>query len=227
MGGQACVLYGAAEFSRDTDLVLMPDLENLARVRGALHELRAECIAVPPFEPHYLEMGLAVHFRCHHPEADGLRVDVMTKLRGVAPFDDLWPRRTTLIADGQEIEVLSLPDLVQAKKTQCAKDWPMLARLLETSYLQGRDQPTREQILFWLRELRTPDFLMEAAGRFAAQCEQVMRHRPLLQLAGARDSEALTDALHAEQQQEREVDRQYWLPLRVELERLRQSRRRE
>jgi hypothetical protein len=25
MGGQACVLYGAAEFSRDLDLALLPD----------------------------------------------------------------------------------------------------------------------------------------------------------------------------------------------------------
>lgn len=25
MGGQACVLYGAAEFSRDTDIAILPD----------------------------------------------------------------------------------------------------------------------------------------------------------------------------------------------------------
>ena len=30
MGGQACVLYGAAEFSRDLDLALLPDPANLA-----------------------------------------------------------------------------------------------------------------------------------------------------------------------------------------------------
>jgi hypothetical protein len=29
MGGQACVLYGAAEFSRDLDLALLPDPANL------------------------------------------------------------------------------------------------------------------------------------------------------------------------------------------------------
>ena len=29
MGGQACVLYGAAEFSRDTDITLAADAENL------------------------------------------------------------------------------------------------------------------------------------------------------------------------------------------------------
>ncbi len=32
MGGQACVFYGAAEFSRDCDIVIVADDENLARL---------------------------------------------------------------------------------------------------------------------------------------------------------------------------------------------------
>jgi hypothetical protein len=50
MGGQACVFYGAAEFSRDTALAILADAGNLARLRRALAELQAECIAVPPFQ---------------------------------------------------------------------------------------------------------------------------------------------------------------------------------
>jgi hypothetical protein len=34
MGGQACVLYGAAEFSRDLDLALLPDPANLDRLEA-------------------------------------------------------------------------------------------------------------------------------------------------------------------------------------------------
>ena len=49
MGGQACVFYGAAEFSRDTDFAILADAANLARLRKALAELQAEPIAVPPF----------------------------------------------------------------------------------------------------------------------------------------------------------------------------------
>jgi hypothetical protein len=30
MGGQACVFYGAAEFSRDTDFAIVADVSNLA-----------------------------------------------------------------------------------------------------------------------------------------------------------------------------------------------------
>ena len=46
MGGQACVLYGAAEFSRDLDLALLPDPANLQQLDGALLELDAKSIAV-------------------------------------------------------------------------------------------------------------------------------------------------------------------------------------
>ena len=81
MGGQACVFYGAAEFSRDTDLAILANSENLAKLRYALADLQATVIAVPPFEAKYLRKGHAVHFRCHHPEASGMRIDVMTKMR--------------------------------------------------------------------------------------------------------------------------------------------------
>ena len=78
MGGQACVFYGAAEFSRDTDLLILADAANLARLEAALRDLQAECIAVPPLALDYLQRGHAVHFRCHHPEAADIRVDVMS-----------------------------------------------------------------------------------------------------------------------------------------------------
>ena len=50
MGGQACVFYGAAEFSRDTDLALLASSENFARLNKTLADLDAHFIAVPPFE---------------------------------------------------------------------------------------------------------------------------------------------------------------------------------
>ena len=50
-----------------------------------------------------------------------MRVDVMSKMRGVDSFARLWSRRTTLqIPGGEKCDLLSLPDLVQAKKTQRA-----------------------------------------------------------------------------------------------------------
>lgn len=226
MGGQACVFYGGAEFSRDTDLLILADTANLARLEAALRDLQAEPIAVPPLSLDYLQRGHAVHFRCHHPEAADIRVDVMSRLRGVEEFEILWARRTTLTdRDGTVYELLSLPDLVQAKKTQRGKDWPMLQRLLEAHYLRHRTAGTPQQQRFWLRELRTPELLVEAAQRWPRLAEQMAEQRPLLLLARFGQLDALRQALAEEEQTERQHDRAYWQPLKAELEQLRHSRR--
>jgi hypothetical protein len=224
MGGQACVLYGAAEFSRDTDLAVLANAENLSRLALALEELHAEPIAVPPFEARYLEMGLAIHFRCGHAGCAGMRIDVMSKMRGVAPFEEIWARRTTLESDDGPIDTLSLPDLVQAKKTQRDKDWPMLSRLVESNYFSNRDSPTPEQITFWAKESRTPQLLIAVASEHPSEIESLSAFRPLLALTlqgGAAPTTALKKALQDEERLEREADRGYWIPLRQELERLR------
>src|SRR5690606_31049297 len=89
MGGQACVFYGAAEYSRDMNFALLADERNLLRLRKALDEWQAEVIAVPPFDAEHLHRGLAIHFRCRTPGIDGLRVDVMSRMRGVDDFEAL------------------------------------------------------------------------------------------------------------------------------------------
>ena len=225
MGGQACVFYGAAEFSRDTDFAILASAANLARLKAALADLQADLIAVPAFDIEYLRKGHAIHFRCRHPDAAGLRVDVMTRMRGVDPFPQLWKRRTTLgLPDGTECDLLSLPDLVQAKKTQRDKDWPMLRRLVEAHYFENRVKPSRAQVQFWLRELRTPELLLDTARRFPAPAKRAVSSRPLLNHALACDSVALDQALHEEERAQRESDRAYWQPLKAELESLRLSR---
>jgi hypothetical protein len=222
MGGQACVFYGAAEFSRDTDFAILADAANLARLRKALAELQAEPIAVPPFEIRHLRRGHAVHFCCRHPEALRMRVDVMSKMRGVDAFAKLWRRRTTLqISGGEECNLLSLPDLVQAKKTQRDKDWPMIRRLVEANFFENRRKPGPAQIRFWLAELRTPQLLIEVARTNSATANRLFARRPLLRLALADETEKLENALAAEELAEREKDRRYWLPLKKALEKLR------
>jgi hypothetical protein len=224
MGGQACVFYGAAEFSRDTDLAIVADAANLARLRRALDDLRAEVIAVPPFELKYLRRGHAIHFRCRHPAALRMRVDVMAKMRGVDAFAKLWKRRVTVeLADGIRCDLLSLPDLVRAKKTQRDKDWPMIRRLVEAHYFQNIAKPNPAQIRFWLRELRTPELLLDLARRHAATCRRLIPARALLAHAALGKAGELERALIAEESAEREQDRSYWLPLRAELEKLRHA----
>ncbi len=47
IGGQACILYGAAEFSRDIDLSVLISTENLEALRKVLRELEAEPVFYP------------------------------------------------------------------------------------------------------------------------------------------------------------------------------------
>jgi hypothetical protein len=225
MGGQACVLYGAAEFSRDIDLAILADGGNLVRLRNALSDLRAEHIAVPPLDLKYLRRGHAIHFRCMHPEALRMRIDVMSKMRGLDVFSKLWARRTTLaLPDRFSCHLLSLPDLVKAKKTQRDKDWPMIRRLLEAHYFKHRTHPGRARIAFWLKELRTPELLVEVAQNHPRPCRRMAASRPILSAALAADIQKIAHGLLEEEMAERERDRQYWTSLRQELEFLRHSR---
>ena len=228
MGGQACVFYGAAEFSRDVDFAILVNSTNLARLNLALEDLQAEVIAVPPFESRYLRKGHAVHFRCQEPEVAGLRIDVMTRMRGVDEFSKLWSRRVTLSLEEEvKCELISLPDLVQAKKTQRDKDWPMLRRLLENDYFNHRERPNRGQVQFWLLEMRTPELLREVATAYPAVAKRLSRIRPLLGLTHSGREAALEKALLNEENTERQTDRKYWAPLKQELEKLRHKASRE
>src|SRR5262245_33200786 len=117
MGGQACILYGAAEFSRDLDLAILADESNLQKLQQALDDLHAEPVYVPTLAQAVLQRGHACHFRAGIPEALGMRIDVMSVLRGCEPFPALWARRRRIkIPENSVVNVLALPDLVQAKK---------------------------------------------------------------------------------------------------------------
>ncbi len=225
MGGQACVFYGAAQFSRDVDFAILADSDNLARLQSALAELQAEVVAIPLFQARFLERGHAIHFRCHHLEAAGLRVDVMSKMRGVDAFEAVWERRTTVADEtGCEWDLLSLPDLVQAKKTQRDKDWPMVRALVEVHYFANRETPSPEVVAFWLHELRTADLLVENAARNRAVAVELSTKRPAVAAALSGNVAEVARLLSEEERQERIADEVYWKPLKNELEQMRHAR---
>jgi hypothetical protein len=229
MGGQACVFYGGAEFSRDCDIVILSDDENFDRLEVALNELQAERIAFPEFKHEYLARGHAVHFRCFHPEAHKIRLDVMTKMRGCDEFESLWNRRTTIEDQkaGITYELLSIEDLVRAKKTQRDKDWPMIRRLVEAHHRQFSDDSNKAMIQFWLRELRTPELLGRIAQDNPEMVSAVAEHRPWLGQVDLDEFDKIQRALHEEEVRERELDEAYWAPLKAELAQMRADRPRD
>jgi hypothetical protein len=229
MGGQACIVYGASEFSRDVDVTVLATDANMARLRAALNTLGAQVIAVPPFDVSLLERGHAVHFRCE--AAGGIRLDIMTRMRGVPEFSQCWTRRTVLTLDGVgDVDVLGLEDLVLAKKTRRDKDWPVIRRLVDSHYRLHADTPTEARVDFWLRELRTPDTLLDVVERSPDRAVVMATRRAATACAlgvraGTVPLSALIDALRAEEAQEREADDAWWRPLQLELEQMRRAAR--
>jgi hypothetical protein len=218
-------LYGAAEFSRNVDFAVLADDANLERLLTAMQDLEAKVVAIPEFQREHLERGHAVHFRCAHEEAFGVRVDVMTRMRGVDDFELLWARRSTIHWGDLIVDVMSLQDLVQAKKTQRDKDWPIIRRLVERAYYEADDGDDWERARFLLNELRTPELLIATAESHADLAKSLSVKRPALLAALRGDAEETRTALEAEEQRERALDREYWKPLREELERLRREKR--
>ena len=201
---------------------MLAEPANIERLRLALKELAAERIAVPPFDPALFDRGHAIHFRCHAPDVADLRVDLMSKLRLLDSFPKLWERRTTFVdEDGNEFNLLSVPDLVRSKKTGRNKDWPVVELLVNIHIHENFAAPEPDWVRFWLSECRTASQLVALARRFPAECAALGGARPLLAQALAGDEAALIPSLDAEMRTEQAVDRAYWEPVRRELEAMR------
>jgi len=225
IGGQACIIYGAAEFSRDSDFVVLSTRENLEHLNKALKALKAKLIYVPPLEMDYLELGHACHFRCGAKDIKGLRVDIIARLRGCEKFDKLWRRKKrVLLKNGSTINIIGLRDLVQSKKTQRDKDWLMLKRLVENDILLNEQNPSDSHIKWWFRECRSADLLVKLSKKYPKIAKDCTRDRPLLASSIAPDIKKLNLQLHEEELEERRKDIEYWAPLRKELEILRHKR---
>lgn len=193
-------------------------------MRDALDAIEAEQIAVPAFQPDFLARGHAVHFRCRRQDVSGLRIDLMSKLRGVPSFEELWSRRTVIEVEELEIDLLSIPDPATAKKTQRDKHWPMIRRLRERIYFDLPSNPRGDQIEFLLLELRTPELLEEQVGKFPEHADRAASTRAVIQRAQTGQLAEIAAALVREEEAERDRDRIYWKPLKQELEQLRRTR---
>ena len=149
----------------------------------------------------------------------------MGRLRGAPDFAELYERRTTIETAEGSVDLLGLEDLVAAKKTQCDKVWPMIRRLVEQNYFEKMSEPSEASIEFWLRELRTPELLVEVSARWPALAAKCAATRRAVEDAIGGDVGRVAATLEEEEKQERVRDRAYWEPLRRQLEQLRRTKR--
>jgi hypothetical protein len=191
-------------------------------LRAALTKLKARRIYVPPLDKKYLDRGHACHFRCYAEGVEGLRVDILAKLRGCDDFSSLWDRRFEVkIPSGPQINVISLRDLVISKKTQRDKDWFMLRRLVDNDIALHSSTSSRHKIDWWLCECRNPSYLLDLCRKYRDLARQQLLNRSLLKAAIRADQRKLTKLLEGEKQKEQERDKAYWTLLKKELELLR------
>jgi hypothetical protein len=103
--------------------------------------------------------------------------------------------------------LLSLPDLVQAKKTQRDKDWPMLRRLVEAHYFENKGEPDKARLKFWLLELRTSQLLLELGQVHKRLAQRLAARRSLLRHAASGKLTKLESALADEEKRLRAEDK--------------------
>ena len=100
----------------------------------------------------------------------------------------------------------------------------MIGRLMERSYFEREEQPSPEQVEFWFRELRTPELLVELEGTHADAARRLESARPVIAAALTRDLDSVALALEAEEREERRKDREFWQPLKLEIEQFRREK---
>jgi len=131
ISGQATVLYGAATFSEDLDIWLCPQNANRQRFVKALRTLRARYYKLtPPLNTTYLRKGHGFHFTLPAEGGADWYLDVM----GVPPrspaFNIAWRRSIRMETPWGMVPVVSVPDLVELKKTQRLEDYAVISRLV-------------------------------------------------------------------------------------------------
>ncbi len=132
VSGQATILYGAATFSEDIDLWVDPEQDNLDRLRQALHACRATYYKLtPPLLAEYAVRHHGFHFLLP-AEGGGLPgfLDVMGYPPRVGTFADAFNRSRVFDTDWGRLPSVGIPDLVELKKTQRPRDYPIISRLV-------------------------------------------------------------------------------------------------
>jgi len=120
-GGVAANLHGSVRATKDVDILVPRDLDNMRRVHGALCELPYGIAAeVDPQDMLVRPITII---------GDDPRVDVLT-VAWTVRFEDAYPNRMVRRIQNVRVPFLSHGDLVRSKETGRAQDRADLERLI-------------------------------------------------------------------------------------------------
>jgi hypothetical protein len=100
IGGYAVALYGHVRYTKDIDIWIAIDQENVEKVRAALLEFGYA-------EANQLEFVYGKMTRMGMPP---FRIELLTEISGVT-FEQCYPRRRVMLIDDLEIDVIDITDL--------------------------------------------------------------------------------------------------------------------
>lgn len=129
--GQAVVWYRLAMMSKDGDWILRPTDAACERVREVLAERGARYRSGAPLDRRWLAGGWSSHFEFFDPRRRRVRCDFFSRPPRLSP-ERVEALFTAPVPAGQP-PVVDVESLIRMKRTQRAKDYPVigeLARLL-------------------------------------------------------------------------------------------------
>ena len=137
VGSVAMALHGATRATKDIDVLVPRDAENMKRLLEALEEL-----------PMGLTRELDAEFETRKQITiigDDPRVDVLKGAGGLSYKDAERSKRTTTV-DGVEVPYVELADLIKSKQTDRDEDRTDLRTLKRLEAQQERDQRPQQPV---------------------------------------------------------------------------------
>jgi len=118
IGGFAAIAHGSPRATRDLDIVVAPDNDNLVRLSAALKDLGAErrlpgggCRAVCAADIATVALGTTLHAL-----TDAGALDIVGDPAGAPPYEELLSRAERVALGGLELLVAGLDDLIAMKR---------------------------------------------------------------------------------------------------------------
>lgn len=111
VGGIALIRHGVVRATRDVDVILGPEVENLERLRALIAEWPATRPDGSPVPDDVVAPGRTIHLATPHGE-----LDLLAELLPPLSFAEVSARAETRRVDGVEAPICSLADLVAFKR---------------------------------------------------------------------------------------------------------------
>ncbi len=194
--GQACVLYGIADFSKDGDWIVREDTRSCRAVVDVLAAKKARYRLGAPLDVRWLKEGWTSHFEYKTGTGFRCRVDFFSRPPRILDVDAMWQHA---IHDG-DVSILDIEDLIKMKRTQRLKDYPIIGALAEVGGLEIGEPRIA------LNYLQDFDLLKDAVTTWpdaAAAC----RRNAVQLICAAADRAAVVNAIAQEQDQHIQEDR--------------------